>query len=240
MRWQERWRAEMERVVEFKGVSLGYGRKVVLEDVNLGIQRGERLGVIGPNGSGKTTFLRGLLGLIPPLSGEITRDKEMSVGYVKQDHSIETLFPFTAFEAAFMGLEPLPLFSGKTHETVQKTEEALEFTRMLERKDELFRTLSGGQKQRVLIARALAGEPSVLVLDEPISDLDAEGVSEIMQLLNSIHSEKKMTIVIVSHLLDITLDNIDRVFLVNGSTPRIYGSAGEYRAELASRIQGRP
>ncbi len=228
----------MERVVEFKGVSLGYGSKVVLEDINLGIQKGERMGVIGPNGSGKTTFLKGLLGLITPLAGEIIREKGTSVGYVKQDHSIETLFPFTAFEVAFMGLEPLKPFSRRSPETVRKTEDALEFTRMIKHKKELFRTLSGGQKQRVLIARALAGEPSVLVLDEPISDLDAEGVSEIMQLLNSIHAKKKMTIIIVSHLLDITLDNIDRVLLINGKTPRLYGSAGEYRSDLAARIQG--
>ena len=228
----------MERAVEFKGVSLGYGNRVVLEGINLRVEKGERLGVIGPNGSGKTTFLKGLLGLMPPLSGCVDRDHKMSVGYVKQDHSIDTLFPFTAFEVAFMGLEPLPPFSGKTPETVRKTEEALEFTRMLERKDELFRTLSGGQKQRVLIARALAGGPSILVLDEPISDLDAEGVGEIMLLLNSIHSEKKMTIVIVSHLLDVTLDNIDRVLLVNGAHAELYASTDEYRTELAARIKG--
>ncbi len=227
----------MKRVIEFKGVSLGYGSKVVLEDISMCVEKGERLGVIGPNGSGKTTFLKGLLGLLNPLSGEIVREKGMTVGYVKQDHSIETLFPFTAFEVAFMGLEPLPAFFRKNAETVRKTGEALEFTRMIEHKDELFRTLSGGQKQRVLIARALAGGPSVLVLDEPISDLDAEGVSEIMQLLNSIHSEKKMTIVIVSHLLDITLDNIDRVLLVNGRRPSLYGSSDEYRAELVLKIR---
>ncbi len=227
----------MAGVIEFKGVSLGYGGKVVLEDINLGIQKGERLGVIGPNGSGKTTFLKGLLGLIQPLAGEIYREKGMSVGYVKQDHSIETLFPFTAFEVAFMGLEPLKPFSRRSPETVKKTEDALEFTRMLGRKDELFKTLSGGQKQRVLIARALAGGPSVLVLDEPISDLDSEGVGEVMQLLNSMHSERKMTVIIVSHLLDITLDNIDRVVLINNRHPLLYNSAIEYREELSAKIR---
>ncbi len=115
-----------------------------------------------------------------------------------------------------MGLEPLKLFPKNKKDLIEKTEKALEFTGSLQLRHELFRTLSGGQKQRVLIARALSGEPSVLVLDEPVSDLDSEGMAEVSELLNDIYTEKRITILIVSHLLDIVLANTDRCLVIKG------------------------
>lgn len=203
-------------VVKLTNASLGYGRKVILKDLNVSIHKGERLGIIGPNGSGKTTFLKGVLGLIQPLNGNLYREKNLKIGYVKQDHSVHTLYPFTAFEVAFMGLEPIKPFAAKKGNLIEKTEKALDFTASLHLRNELFRTLSGGQKQRVLIARALAGEPSVLVLDEPVSDLDSEGMAEVSELLHNIYAEKRITILIVSHLLDIVLANTDRCLIIKG------------------------
>ncbi len=203
------------KLIEFRKVSLGYGRRTVLDGLNLRIENGERIGILGPNGSGKTTFLRGIMGLLTPLKGKIIREKHITFGYVKQEHSIETLFPFTAFEVVFMGLEPLKPFTNNKNELKIKVEKAMDFTDILKCRDQLFNTLSGGQKQRVLIARALVNSPDILVMDEPVSDLDEEGVHEIITLLNSIHREKKMTILIVSHLVNLVLKNVDKVLLLN-------------------------
>lgn len=205
------------KLIEFRDVSLGYGRRTVLDGLNLGIGNGERIGILGPNGSGKTTFLRGIMGLLTPLKGKIVRERHVSFGYVKQEHSIDTLFPFTAFEVVCMGLEPLNPFTKNKKELKAKVEKAMDFTDILKCRDQLFNTLSGGQKQRVLIARALVNSPEILVMDEPVSDLDEEGVHEIITLLNSIHREKNMTILIVSHLVSLVLKNVDKVLLLNNA-----------------------
>jgi ABC-type Mn2+/Zn2+ transport system ATPase subunit len=212
-----------ETIVSFNNVRLGYGRTVVLDDLNLVVKRGDFLGIIGPNGIGKTTLLKAILGLIRPISGEIVADKSVRFGYVMQRQSLDDIFPFTAWEVALMGryghLGPLKRIRSADRDRV---EQSLREAGVLDLRRKLFRDLSGGQKQRVLIARALASDPDVLVLDEPTSDLDVKGGEQVMDLIDAIHRSKSLGVVLVSHLLDVVLNHVRQIMFLNHEENRIF------------------
>jgi len=195
-----------EPLIRFRSVALGYGKRTVLEDVNLDILRGEFLGVIGPNGAGKTTLLRSILGLLRPRAGKIEAPEGFRTGYVMQRQQLDTRFPFTVEEIVRMGGKDARLVS-----------EGLEITGTAPLRGRLYRDLSGGQKQRVLLARALAGAPDVLILDEPTNDMDIQGEHQVMTLLRELQRSRGVTVILVSHLLHVVLNFTDRIaFLVQG------------------------
>jgi ABC-type Mn2+/Zn2+ transport system ATPase subunit len=187
-------------------VSLGYEGRAVLEHVTLKIERGEALALCGPNGAGKTTLLRGLLGLIPVLAGRIEYgfDRLASPpGYVPQRDSLDPIFPLSALEVVLMGtfakLHPLRPVGRAEHRLAERCLEHVGLGALARRP---FWALSGGQKQRVLIARALAVEPEILVLDEPTSGIDHEAERAILDLLRELNQERGLTVLVVSHHLD--------------------------------------
>src|SRR5262245_13661667 len=192
-------------LVALDDVALGYDGRPVLEHVSFGVEQGEFVALLGPNGAGKTTLFRGILGLIPVLSGRITYGfdrRRDPPGYVPQKETLDPIFPLTVAEVVVMGtqarLSPL--------RPVGRRERALAATR-LERvglahlAGEEFWTLSGGQRQRVLIARALAAEPSLLLLDEPTAGIDPGAEAGIMELISGLNRERGLTVVLVSHHL---------------------------------------
>ncbi len=186
-----------------EGAVLGYGRSVVLDDVSLCIEAGDFYGIVGPNGSGKTTLLKTFMGILKPISGRFERMERIRIGYVPQRETVDTMWPLTASDIALQGSCAHVRF-GRLITATHRLQaiRALEHVGMADQKRTLYRNLSGGQKQRVLIARALAGEPSVLILDEPTNGMDLPSEQQILQLLERLHSKEGITIILVSHLLN--------------------------------------
>jgi ABC-type Mn2+/Zn2+ transport system ATPase subunit len=208
-----------DTLIRFEHVALGYGGGAVLDDVSFTIERGDFTGVIGPNGSGKTTILRAVLGSLKPLRGRISVSPGIRFGYVIQRQSLDPLFPLSVAEVVEMGRYPrLSVTRSLGRGDREAVERSLEMVGMDEMRGLPFRDLSGGQKQRALLARALAAEPNVMLLDEPTNDLDVSGETRIMDLIHEIHHKRGITVVIVSHLLHVVLNHVDRLmFLRSGS-----------------------
>jgi zinc transport system ATP-binding protein len=193
---------------ELHHVSFVIAGKEVLSDISLAIHRGEYIGVIGPNGGGKTTLLRLLLGLSKPTHGSIATHGDRSrMGYVPQRANTgEVLFPATVEEI---------VKSGDLHGTrPELCERAMKTTNISHLRHQRIGTLSGGERQRVMIARALAGNPDVLFLDEPTSAIDPANQEEFYQFLRDLH-RKGLTIVMVSHDTDAIAHEVERVLCLN-------------------------
>lgn len=196
---------ESEPVLRLKDVALGYPGRVVLREVSFELERGEIAAVLGPNGAGKTTLLRGILGLNPPLGGLIENLAGLQnagpPGYVPQHDSLDPIFPFSAYEVVLMGAAAGGSLIAPVSRRIRKlAQESLELVGLpADVQQERFSQLSGGQKQRVLIARALALEPQLLVLDEPTAGVDPGAERVIGELLQRLSQEKGMTVVLVSH-----------------------------------------
>jgi ABC-type Mn2+/Zn2+ transport system ATPase subunit len=208
-------RTGREPVIIFDGVSLGYGGATVLGDVSYEIDRGDFLGIIGPNGSGKTTMLRAILGNLKPIDGSVRVSPGLRFGYVIQRQALDPIFPLSIGEVVEMGRYPLlgprRRLSPRDREAVAHS---LDVVGLAEMRDFAYRDLSGGQKQRALLARSLASEPDILLLDEPTNDLDVSGETRIMDLIHDIHHRENITVVIVSHLLHVVLNHVDRLLFI--------------------------
>jgi ABC-type Mn2+/Zn2+ transport system ATPase subunit len=196
-------------VIEFCNVALGYGRKIVLQGVNLGIKAGDFVGLVGPNGSGKTTFLRGLLGILSPRQGEIRltpppEARRLDFGYVPQEKAVDHVFPLSVLEVVLMGrfkqLGPCRRPRPADHTLALQS---LDHVGLESLAPAAFQELSGGQKQRVLIARALAAEPHILVLDEPTSGMDLPSEKHLMALIKALHEQERLTLVLATHNLNL-------------------------------------
>ncbi len=192
-----------EALVRLDDVSVGYHGRAVLEHVSLTIERGESLALLGPNGAGKTTLLRGMLGLIPPLAGRIEYGFDRFArppGYVPQEQRLNPIFPLTVLEVALMGtyarLAPLRPAGRRLR---QLAAACLAQVGLADLGGRPFWALSGGQKQRVLIARALAAEPEILMLDEPTASVDPDAAVSIMELIAQLNRDRSLTVVLVTH-----------------------------------------
>lgn len=215
----------MHSLIEFQNVTLGYRRRVVLRDLTFAIRTGEFFGIVGANGSGKTTILRVLLGILAPRQGRIVRPPAAGpwhCGYVPQRGFLDEIYPLTAGEIVMMGrAAALGLFArarARDHALIRRS---LEATGIGTLADRLYRDLSGGQKQRVLIARALAGEARVLVLDEPTDGMDLEGQAGIVGLVKRLQTDHGVTVVYVTHRLNELAGVADRLLLLHEGAVRL-------------------
>jgi len=194
-----------EPVVTLRDVSLGYDGRPVLQHVALTIERGEFLALLGPNGAGKTTLLRGILGLVPTLALTIAYgfDRLASPpGYVPQRESLDPIFPLTAFEVVLMGTYArLPLLRAVGRKERAHAAACLEQVGLAAVREQPFWALSGGQKQRVLIARALAVDPQILLLDEPTAGVDVAAEDAILDVISRLNRERSLTVGLVCHHL---------------------------------------
>lgn len=227
-----RRRAPGTELVVFADVDLGYGRRRILTGLELALTAGDHLAIVGPNGSGKTTLLKALLGILRPLRGQIRRAPDLRFGYVPQRQFVDEVYPFTALEIALMGryrlLGPLSRPGPADREYVLKCCEQVGIGDLAHRS---YRELSGGQKQRVLIARALAGEPDVLVLDEPTNDMDLASEHAIMELVGELRERRGLTVVMVSHLLNVVA-NYAASLVILDSDSRIAGNLSEVLSSM--------
>jgi len=208
----------MDPLLRLRGVSLGYKGRPVLDGVSFVIERGEFAALLGPNGAGKTTLFRGILGLIPVLAGRIEYGFDRRAtppGYVPQKESLDPIFPLTAYEVVLMGAAArvLPLWPvGRRRRHLAA--ECLARVGLSDAAEEPFWALSGGQKQRVLIARALAVEPPLLLLDEPTAGVDPGAEAAIIDVIMRLNRDEGLTVVIVSHHLRLVREVVRSVIWV--------------------------
>ncbi len=206
----------MANLIELESLSIGYDRKLLTEPINLEIGRGEFWGIIGPNGGGKSTLLRTVTGLLPPLGGCIRLDNNTVFGYLPQHEKLDSFFPVSVREIASMGAYS-KIGPGKklTPADTKRVNQVLGLVGVSDLGSRPFRSLSGGEKQRTLLARALCGEPDVLVLDEPTASVDLKGEQEIMDLIKTLNSEKKIAILMVSHFVNTIREYTDKTIFIN-------------------------
>jgi ABC-type Mn2+/Zn2+ transport system ATPase subunit len=218
-------------VLKGNRLRLGYGRQVLFDDVSFDVVRGEILGIVGPNGAGKSTLLKAMLGLLKPLAGSVARQTGLTIGYVPQRDQIDSNIPITVIEVVLMGLTAR---SGAFHRVgTADREAALRALDLLGDRAlaaRLFRNISRGQQQRVLLARALAGEPDVLVLDEPTAGMDIAGEAAMIEFLRELNQLRRVTIVIVTHMLPIVL-NLATSIMLMGDHAILQGSIDDVLRE---------
>jgi len=209
-----------EEVIRLEDVWVKYGDLTILEEINLSVQNLDFLGIIGPNGGGKTTLLKVILGLIKPTRGKVTvlgNSPEKSrrfIGYVPQITQFDREFPVTVLDVVLMGRLGRKGLLGKFDEEDRKVAyKALESVEMLEFKDKQVGKLSGGQLQRVLLARALASDPRILLLDEPTASIDEPTKTELYGLLKNLN--QKITIILVSHDIGVISSYVDKIACLN-------------------------
>jgi ABC-type Mn2+/Zn2+ transport system ATPase subunit len=217
-----------EPIIEFRSAFLGYGRKVVLSDISFSVLDGDYFGLVGPNGAGKTTIVRAILGSLRPLAGEVRvaggRGGRGRIGYVPQRDAIDSLLPYTAREVVMMGrYRQVGLLRRPSGGDRSIVEESLEHADASLFAAVPFKELSGGQKQRVLIARALATRPEVLILDEPTNGMDLSSRSGILTLIRRLHEKDRLTVILVSHLLDDVANHVGRLAIVQQGKFRVGG-----------------
>jgi len=212
----------MAPIIECQNVCFSYGDYHALHDVTFQVKSGEFIGIIGPNGGGKTTLLKLLMGFLEPehgvirLFGEEPSKGRRRVGYVPQNLKYDKKFPLSVRELVFSGvLSRLSWFGRFKAEDRRRVDEALKEVGLLELARRPIGTLSGGEFQRALIARALVAEPELLFLDEPTANVDAKAEAEIYRLLKEL--SQKRTILMVTHDLKASIELVDRVLCVEGT-----------------------
>ena len=210
----------MQPIIKIQHVTAGYEDKIALKDVSLTVYDHDFLGIIGPNGGGKTTLVRVILGLMKPMSGELTyfRDgkttHEITMGYLPQYNEIDKKFPISVYEVVLSGLSRqkrlLHPYTSEQHKRVKDTLEKMELESFGDRP---IGTLSGGQLQRVLLARAIVSKPEVVILDEPNTYIDQRFQEQMYKTLEIINQD--CAIIIVSHDVGTILQNVKDVACVN-------------------------
>lgn len=213
----------MESVIEVNKLSAGYADRMVWQDAEFSIGSGEFVAVLGPNGSGKTTLLRILLGLSKPLSGEIkifgrapARGNKL-IGYVPQRHNVDSETGVETVEFVRMGLVGTRLGTGVAGYGIKDALSALRSVGAEELAHRPLGVLSGGELQRVFLAEALIGNPELLLLDEPLANLDIRRETEFVRLINGVVRSRKITALLIAHNINPLLPVLDRiVYVANG------------------------
>ncbi|MCD6190468.1 MAG: metal ABC transporter ATP-binding protein [Sulfurimonas sp.] len=212
-------------IFDVKNLNFSVRGQEILSNISLEIFNGEYVAIIGPNGGGKTTLIRLLLGLDKPTDGKIKlygkkikNFKEWhKIGYVPQRASlVDENFPATVEDIVKMGrTSKLSFFKGMSEEDKNAVKDAMIKMDVLDLKDKMVGTLSGGQRQRVMIARALASSPEILILDEPNTGVDMVSQKRFYALLAKLNKDENITIVFITHDIGVIADDIGRLFTIN-------------------------
>ena len=214
-----------------RNLAIGYDGKAIVQNMNFSVNTGEYLCVIGENGAGKSTFMKTLLGLQPPIQGEILFGdnlKQNEIGYLPQQTEVQKDFPASVREIVVSGCQNQlglrPFYNRKEKSYAEAILNKLQITDLAE---QCYRELSGGQKQRVLLARALCATKKMLLLDEPVAGLDPKAAKEMYYLIQKINREENITVIMISHDIQIAVNYASHVMKIG---PNIfYGTSEEYR-----------
>ncbi len=231
---------QAEPVLKVEGVSVSFGARRVLDEVSFTVGRGELVGMIGANGAGKTTAFRVVLGLLPADTGTVTRPHR-GIGYVPQKVAIDADTPIRARDLVSLGVDGerfgirLPSRARR-----RRVDEMLESVGAARFADTRVGTLSGGELQRVLIAHALVGDPALLIMDEPLANLDIKSGHEIVELVARLTEEHGLAVLLSAHDMNALLPHMDRVvYLAEGRA--VSGTTAEVvRSDVLSRLYRYP
>lgn len=227
-------------IFECKDVTLGYENKVVAKNLNFKIDQGDYLCVVGENGTGKSTLIKTLLGLIKPLNGEVIANVQgknhKGVGYLPQQTQAQKDFPASVWEVVLSGVlnndHRCPFYNKKDKAEAEKNMEKLN---ILGLKKRCYRELSGGQQQRVLLARALCATDSVLILDEPVTGLDPAASMELYETIKDLNKKENVTIIMVSHDIKNALNYATHILHLEQEND-FFGTVEEYKKSNVSNM----
>lgn len=228
-----RFQPKGESLICARGLRLAHGAQVVLDHVDFDIGAGEIVTIVGPNGSGKTSLLRALIGALVPSAGRVARKAGLRIGYVPQKLHIDRNLPITV--ARFLSLP-------RRHDA-EAIAQALAQAGVPDLTHRQMTALSGGQMQRVLLARALMDNPDILILDEATQGLDQPGSAAFYRRLEDLRNTRGCAVLMVSHELHVVMSASDRVICLNGhiccqGRPEAVASAPEYRALFGTGTKG--
>lgn len=220
-------------LVDISGLNVQMGGQTVLHHVDFTIASGEIVTIVGPNGSGKSTLLRAIIGAVSPSTGKVTRKPGLRLGYVPQKLALDPSLPITV--SRFLNLP--------RRRDPKRVEKVMEDTGIVGLGNRQLSALSGGQMQRALLARALLGEPELLILDEPTTGLDQPGEAAFYRQIETLREEMGLAIFMVSHDLHVVMAASDRVICLNHhvcceGTPHVVRDAPEYRALFGEGTRG--
>ncbi len=227
-------------IFECKDVTLGYENKVVAKNLNFKIDQGDYLCVVGENGTGKSTLIKTLLGLIKPLNGEVIANVQgknhKGVGYLPQQTQAQKDFPASVWEVVLSGVlnndHRCPFYNKKDKAEAEKNMEKLN---ILDLKKRCYRELSGGQQQGVLLARALCATDSVLILDEPVTGLDPAASMELYETIKDLNKKENVTIIMVSHDIKNALNYATHILHLEQEND-FFGTVEEYKKSNVSNM----
>lgn len=227
-------------IFECKDVTLGYENKVVAKNLNFKIDQGDYLCVVGENGTGKSTLIKTLLGVIKPLNGEVIANVQgknhKGVGYLPQQTQAQKDFPASVWEVVLSGVlnndHRCPFYNKKDKAEAEKNMEKLN---ILDLKKRCYRELSGGQQQRVLLARALCATDSVLILDEPVTGLDPAASMELYETIKDLNKKENVTIIMVSHDIKNALNYATHILHLEQEND-FFGTVEEYKKSNVSNM----
>jgi zinc/manganese transport system ATP-binding protein len=229
-------------VLAVRQASVSLSGRLILKDIDFSLEAGEFCGLIGANGSGKTTLLRTILGFIAPSSGSVTidsGDKLASVGYVPQKFALDPYMPMRARDLVALGLDGnrlgVPLPSPGRRRKVDEMLDAVDATRFA---DQRIGNLSGGQQQRVLIAHALIRRPRLLLLDEPLANLDMRSVAGVVALLRRLSREFQTSVLLSAHDMNPLLSAMDRIVYLAHGRAASGSTDAVVRTDVLSQLYG--
>ena len=234
-----------QTVLDVDEVSVSFGSRLILDRVSFSLAAGEFCGLIGSNGAGKTTLLRAILGLLPPTSGRIVRPegagsrRHPQIGYVPQKIALEADLPLRARDLVALGLDGhrfgIPRRSSAQHAAVEEMLDAVDATHFA---DARVGNLSGGEQQRVMIAHALISRPKLLLLDEPLANLDIRVAQEVVELLARVASTQQVSVLLSAHDMNPLLPVMDRVIYLAGGRAASGAAYEVVNTETLSRLYG--
>ena len=233
-------------LIELKDIVIGYRKgRPFSPPIRFAIEEGDTIAILGPNGAGKSTLLRTILGMVPPLSGSLAfrNGRAPQVGYVPQGHRVDFAYPLDALQVVLMGRAGRVgvgrFYTGADRLAAQRQLDAVGLGDLAHHP---FRSLSGGQRQRVLVARALAGEPELLVLDEPTSEMDPAAEHALLSLVSDLVTARQVAVLFVTHEISAAAGFSRTVLLLDGARTSLEaGPTDEYvTSERMTRLYGRP
>jgi len=231
-------------VITVKNLTISYNKKPAIKGINLEVDEGSIIGILGPNGAGKSTLIKGILGLLPSETGEIrifdkpVKESLKRIAYIPQKEQFDWDFPINVSEVVMMGRYPYISLFGRPDENDHLiVKEVLEKVEMSDNQFTQIRNLSGGQQQRIFLARALAQESDIYLLDEPFVGVDAKTEKAIFELIKEL-KEKNKTILIVHHDLSKVKEYFDKVILINQTLVAFGDTDKAFTSELINKAYG--
>jgi ABC-type Mn2+/Zn2+ transport system ATPase subunit len=233
-------KAAAQPILDVHGLTVIYQGEPAIQDISFCVNAGERVAIIGPNGAGKSTLIKTIMGLLQPRAGavQLHHDSAYCLGYVPQHEGVDWTFPATVRDVVMMGrVRQIGWFRQPDKAQHTAVNAALERVGMLELAGEQIGELSGGQRRRVFIARALAQEASLLLLDEPFSGVDASAQASLMDVLDSLNHDG-LTILLCTHDLSLAFNRFDKVLALRRQLIAFGAPSEVYHPEILAQLYG--